>query len=138
MYRLAISTDQIMPFWQRFICRTEHICACGRQPDIIFDFVRGEPETFWDDGTATAIIGTLTALQVQQFAGDIGRIDAACIFVLHLVEATFAASVAQGFPLRPIEACERRLPKGNFGHINGPIWPVQPLPNQVHLHWRGC
>jgi hypothetical protein len=46
----------------------------------------------------------LTGLQVKQFAGDIGGIDAAGIFVLHLVEATFAAPVAQGFPLRAIQA----------------------------------
>jgi hypothetical protein len=46
----------------------------------------------------------LASLQVKQFASDIGGVNAAGIFVLHLVEATFAASVAQGFPLRAIQA----------------------------------
>jgi hypothetical protein len=67
--------------------------------------------------TPVFIIRTLAAFQIKQFARDIGWVDMSCIFILHFVETTFPATVAQCFPLFSVQRVERLLPKGRFGQF---------------------
>jgi hypothetical protein len=64
----------------------------------------------------------LACLQIKQLARNVGGIDATRVFVLNLVQAAFATSVAQCLPLRAIEAFDRGFPERRLSHINGPIW----------------
>lgn len=50
-------------------------------------------------------------MAVEQATGDIGRIEIAGIGILDLVQAAFAAPVAQRLPLRPVKRGERLLPE---------------------------
>lgn len=50
---------------------------------------------------AMTIIGATAAIEVEQFASNIGGIDAAGILILHLVQAAFAAAVTKRFPFIP-------------------------------------
>src|SRR5690606_26366368 len=61
---------------------------------------------------AMLVIAAARGRKVEQAARDIGRIDAAGVLILQLVQAAFAAAVAQGFPLPGVEAGERRFPEG--------------------------
>ena len=134
MNGFTAAADQIMPIRQRLTRRAQHISASGGQPDIIVDFVGRKAKAFWHNSLTPAIIRALAGLKIKQFARDIGGINAASVLVFNLVQATFAAAVAQGLPLRAIKAFYWGLPKGRVGHINGPIWRVQPLPDRVRLH----
>jgi hypothetical protein len=40
------------------------------------------------------VVGALAAVQIEQFARDICRVDAAGIFIFNLVQAAFTAAVA--------------------------------------------
>src|SRR3546814_7708845 len=61
---------------------------------------------------AMLVIAAARGRNVEQAARDIGGIDASRVLVFQLVQAAFAAAVAQGFPLPGVEAGERRFPKG--------------------------
>src|SRR3546814_16981310 len=61
---------------------------------------------------AMLVIAAARGRNVEQAARDIGGIDAPRVLVFQLVQAAFAAAVAQGFPLPGVEAGERRFPKG--------------------------
>lgn len=63
------------------------------------------------------VIAAEAGLAIEQAAGDVGRVEIAGIFVLDLVQAAFAAAVAQRFPLRAVEGGERLLPEG--------LYPIQ-------------
>ena len=121
MNRFTATADQIMPIGQRFTRRAQHIGTGRGQPDIIVNFVGCQAKAFGHDGLAPPIICALAGRQIKQFARDIGGINPPRIFVLNLIEAAFAAAVAQCLPLRAIKAFNRCLPKGRLGHINGPI-----------------
>ncbi len=57
------------------------------------------------------VIAALRGFGVEQFAGDVGGIDAAGVFVLHLVQTAFATAIAQSLPLATVERFNRLFPK---------------------------
>ena len=66
---------------------------------------------------AVAVILALRGAPVEQAAGDVGRIELAGLLILELVQAAFAAAVAQRLPLAAVELGERlRFPEpvGSF------------------------
>ena len=73
--------------------------------------MRGQPNAVGHKAPPLAIIAALPAMPVEQAAGDIGRIDVPRILILRLVQAAFAASVAQRFPLRAIKLVEGLFPE---------------------------
>jgi hypothetical protein len=50
-------------------------------------------------------------MSVKQAAGDVGRVDTPRIFIFRLVQAAFAATVAQRFPLRAVQLVEGLFPE---------------------------
>jgi hypothetical protein len=58
-----------------------------------------------------AIVLAARRAEVEQLAGDVGRIDLAGVLVLDLVQAALAAAVAERFPFGAIESLERKLPE---------------------------
>src|SRR3546814_16501677 len=67
------------------------------------------------------VIAAARGFQVEQVAGDVGRIDAARVLILQLVQTAFAAAVAQRLPLSGIEGRQRRLPQGARGRYFTPF-----------------
>src|SRR3546814_16282094 len=78
------------------------------------------------------VIAAARGFQVEQVAGDGGRIDAARVLILQLVQTAFAAAVSQRLPLSGIEGRQRRLPKGARGRYfthfanSAAAWPGAP------------
>src|SRR3546814_16835690 len=70
------------------------------------------------------VIAAARGFQVEQVAGDVGRIDAARVLILQLVQTAFAAAVAQRLPLSGIEGRQRSLQTGArgryFTHLANP------------------
>lgn len=132
---LAITATQIMPIGQWLTLRTQAIGAGQRQPWQIVHHGRRQVQTIRHQSLAVPIVPALRRRRIEQFAGDIGRIDAPGIFVFHLVQATFAAAIAQGLPLRGVEAGQRRFPKGDVGHrrVIGPSGRVRRRPMLARL-----
>jgi hypothetical protein len=64
---------------------------------------------------AMPIIAALRALEIEQFAGDIGHIYLAVILVFGFQQTAFAATIAQGFPLAPIQRFKRLFPERLVG-----------------------
>lgn len=114
MHGLAIPAHQIMPVGKRFIVRAEAIGAGTRQPGDLLDIAGGEPDAFGDIGAAMLVVAAEAGLTIEQATGNIGRIEIAGVLILDLVQAAFAAAVAQRFPLRAVEGRERLLPEGRY------------------------
>lgn len=100
-----------MPIGQRFTRRTQHIGAGYRQPDVIVNLTLGQAKAFRDYRLAIAIVGASAGLEVKQFACDVRRVNASSIFILDLVQAAFAAAIAQSLPLRAVEGFNWCLPE---------------------------
>src|SRR3546814_14723104 len=67
------------------------------------------PHAFADEGVAVAIVRTLPARAIEQPAGDAGRDQRTGFVILELVDAAFAAAVAQRLPLSAIELFDRHV-----------------------------
>src|SRR3546814_11432568 len=67
------------------------------------------PHAFADEGVAVAIVRTLPARAIEQPAGDVGRDQRTGFVILELVDAAFAAAVAQRLPLSAIELFDRHV-----------------------------
>src|SRR5690349_4007327 len=110
-----------MPLRQGAALSAKAISASERQPGNVPHIVARQSHAVWHETAAMLIVGALRALPVEQAAGDIGGIDAAGVGVLDLVQAAFAATVAQGFPLAAIKRFERRFPEvwlgGHLTHL---------------------
>jgi hypothetical protein len=104
-----VAADQIMPVGQRLALGTQTIGAGRRQPVDRSDIARGQPNAIGDKGAAMPVIGTLRGAPVEQATGDVGREQLARLLILQLVQASFAAAVAQRLPLAAIELVERRI-----------------------------
>ena len=122
MHRLAITADQIMPFGQRLPILTEHISTGRWKPRIIVDCLACQPDAIRHMHPALAIIGAAAAIQIEQFASDVGGIDAAGILILHLVQAAFAAAIAKRFPFIPGKRFDWPFPEGGIAQLSAPIW----------------
>jgi len=112
VHRLAITADEIMPVGQRFALGAQAIGAALRQPLEVVDLCLGQCQAVGNMAAAVLVIAAARSGKVEQAARDIGGIDAARILILQLVQAAFAAAVAQSLPLPGVEAGERRFPKG--------------------------
>src|SRR3546814_2359495 len=66
----------------------------------------GQGQAIGDVAAPVLVIAAARRRQVEQAARDIGRIDAPRVLVLQLVQAAFAAAVAQRLPLSGIQAGE--------------------------------
>ena len=99
----AITGDEVVPVGQRLSLVAEAIGARRGQPFDPADVARVQADAFRDIGVAVLVVGTASGLAVEQAAGDVGRVELARLLVLQLVQAAFAASVAQRFPLRAVE-----------------------------------
>ena len=64
---------------------------------------------------AAGVIAAAAGPGVEQFAGDIGEVDAAGVFVLELDEAAASAPVAERFPLAPGQFAQWLAPERLFG-----------------------
>ena len=76
-----------------------------------------EPMT--DDFTTEKLFQALRsrAAPIKQVAGNIGGVQFPGILILKLVDATFAAAIAQGFPLRPVEPVKRHIFPKTRAHL---------------------
>src|SRR3546814_3627783 len=101
-----------MPVGQRPPLLAQAVGAALRQPFDIGDLDLGQRQTVGDVAAAVLVIAAARGRKVEQPARDIGGIDAPGILILQLVQAAFAAAVAQRLPLPRVEAGERGLPKG--------------------------
>ena len=64
-------------------------------------------------------MNTAAGCVIQKAAGDVGQSHFTAVFIFKLVEATFPATVAQGFPLNGVHFLKRLVfPefRGQFGH----------------------
>ena len=100
-----------MPILERLICGAKAVSASRGQPAEIVDPPALELDAIVDQFLAALVIGALTGVAVEQFAGDVGKMIFAGIVILKLVQAAAPAAVAQGFPLAPVEACQGLFPK---------------------------
>ena len=107
---LVIATDEIVPVRQRQIVRPPHIGTGFRQPVHRLQPSESQPDAVRHLGKAIAIVGALPGPPVQQPASDIGGVNFPRVFVLKLVEAAFAAAVAQAFPFALCHLGERFIP----------------------------
>lgn len=80
------------------------------------------------------VIGAATAFEIEKFAGNIGRVNAAGILILYLVQAAFPAPVAQRLPLLSIEGLYRLFPEGGRAQLSEPTLQVLLLPTSGRLH----
>ena len=101
--RLAASRDQIMPVGQRLAFAAQAIGAGRRQPVELVELGRVELHAIGDLRLRLRIIGAAAVAPVEQFAGDVGRVELAGLLILELVQAAAAAAVAQRFPLAAVE-----------------------------------
>ena len=118
---IAAAANQIMPIGQWLARIAQNIGAGRWQPEIIADFAPRQPDAIGDIHPAGLVIRTLAAFQVEQLARDIGGIDAARVLILHLMQAAFAAAIAQGLPLRTVELVQRTFPEWRFAQFSAPI-----------------
>src|SRR3546814_20043781 len=101
-----------MPVGQRPPLLAQAVGAALRQPFDIGDLALGQRQTVGDVAAAVLVIAAARGRKVEQPARDIGGIDAPGILILQLVQAAFAAPVAQRLPLPRVQAGERGLTKG--------------------------
>src|SRR3546814_20154186 len=92
-----------MPVGQALPRRAQPIGAGRWQPVDIADVRHRQPHAFADEGVAVAIVRTLPARAIEQPAGDVGSDQRTGFVILELVDAAFAAAVAQRLPLSAIE-----------------------------------
>ena len=85
MHSLPVAADQIVPWRQRVAIGAQDIGAGSGQPRIIVDGAPRQPDAIGHMQPPVPVIGAAAAVQVKQFARDIGGIDSARIFILHLV-----------------------------------------------------
>ena len=90
---------------------TKPVSAGGGQPVHFRDIGLAQPDAVRDISAPVAIIAATAAPAIEQPAGDVGREQLAGDVILKLVEAAFAAAVAQGFPFGPAQLGERALPE---------------------------
>ena len=108
---LAIAADEIVPLRQRFTGGAQPVGAGSGQPADFLQLARGQPHAIRHESAPLAVIAATRGVPVEQPARNIGRIDAPGVGILDLVQATFAAAVAQSLPLRPVERLERLFPE---------------------------
>jgi hypothetical protein len=116
VHGFAVARDQIMPIGQRITIRAQAIGAAFGEPADLADVRGGQPQAVRHESAALAIVAAARGLAVEQAAGDIGGEYLAAIGILDLVEAAFAAAVAQRLPFRPVERRQRPLPEVHFTH----------------------
>lgn len=107
VYRLSITANQVMPFRQRFVFGTQYIGAGFWQPVHGHKLGRRQPDAFRHMCVAMLVVRTAAGGPVEQAAGNIRRMQLTGILILELVDATFAAAIAKGFPLRPVKSRQR-------------------------------
>src|SRR4051812_17276156 len=100
-----------MPIEQRLSVRPQAVCAAVGKPVETAEVRPVELHAVRDQLQPVLVIEAPAVAAVEQFAGDIGRVEHAGFLVLELVDAAAAATIAQGFPLAAIELAERLLPK---------------------------
>lgn len=105
----AISANQIMPFRKRQPLRPPDISTSFGQPVHRFKPRRREPDAFGNMGMAMPIVGAPATVPVKEAARDIGGKEFARFLILKLMKTTFAATVAQCFPLGPVERRQRAI-----------------------------
>src|SRR3546814_4922280 len=85
--------------WSSDVCSsdlsTQLVSAAFGQPFNVVQQPQGQPKTVRNKRLPAAIIHALRAMPVKQFAGHVGGINPTAVLILYLVQAAFAASVAQ-------------------------------------------
>ena len=92
--RFAAPADQIMPIMQGQAIGAQPIGAALGEPVHRGSQTRSEAKTIRHKFPAVLVVTASAALDIQQFAGDVSRIDRAAILILHLVQAALAAAIA--------------------------------------------
>lgn len=78
--------------------RNKPIGAGLRQPGNRKHFFRRQPDAVRHDRAAVFIIAAAAGLAIKQTAANAGPVNIAGVIILQLGQATFAATVTQGFP----------------------------------------
>ena len=85
--------ESVISLAERWV-RAQPVRAGFGQPIHCPDFIPVEHYAVGDQCLAMPIVGAAPMLPVEQFAGDVGRVKDAGVFVLKLVQAAAAATVA--------------------------------------------
>src|SRR5690606_11896686 len=126
--------DEVMPCGQRLTLTPQAIGAGAGEPAYRLHLLRCQAHAIRNEAAAILVAGALPAVPIEQAAGDIGGIDAAGILILRLVQAAFAASVAQRFPLRAVELIEGFFPE--IQCLTSPIFRGTPEHDRARPHPR--
>ena len=110
MNRIAVTAHQIMPVGQRKTGIAKHISTGRWQPFEIAYFAARKPKAIRYKRPPVPVITTLRGLRVQQLTSDIGRVNTTSVLVLNLMQAAFAAAIAQRLPLRAVKRFQRGFP----------------------------
>ena len=115
--RIAISANEIMPIRQWLVLGAQHISAGFWKPVHRLELCRSQSDAFGHIGMAVLIVRTTSAVPIQQAARDIGGMQFPRILIFKFVDAAFAATVAQGLPLRPIKPGQRHVLPETPAHL---------------------
>ena len=111
MNAVTISADQIVPIGQRLARVAQNVRTGRWQPFEVADFALSKAQTIGHKRSPVLVVAAQCGFDIEQFARDVGRVNPAGLVVFDLVQAAFAAAVAQCLPLSPIECFERGLPE---------------------------
>jgi len=100
-----------MPISKRFASSAQTIGAGVRKPVERPEVPAVERHAIRDAALAMGVVEAAAFAPVEQFAGDVGRIQLARLLILQLVHAATPASVAQRFPLATVERGQGLFPK---------------------------
>ena len=95
--RVAATLER-MPVGKITLLGKTPVGAGLRQPIGIFQHLGGDGDAIGYSGRAVRVVGATTGCYIQQPTMDIGVADRARVDVFEFVEATFGATITEGFP----------------------------------------
>ncbi|MNU52172.1 hypothetical protein D3C71_411780 [compost metagenome] len=95
MHGAAAAGDERVPLRQALPLCQQAVSAARRQPVELGNLVEGDLQAVRLFFKAVAVVGTLAGLGIEQVAGHIGEHQLLGVLVDQLVQAAFAAAVAQ-------------------------------------------
>lgn len=95
----GITGDERMPVRQRFAIGDQTVGAGWWQPVDFRQRGGGQRNTVGHFTRTVGVITARAAVRIEEAAGDVGEFQLAGFIVAQFVQATAAATVAEGFPL---------------------------------------
>ena len=115
MHRVAAAADQMVPPVEIVALGNQPVGAGRRKPVDRPDGLGGQLHAIRHDRPSIVVILAAAGSRIKQAASHGGPVDFACVLVLELGQAAFAAAVAKRLPLLGRHRLERQaLPERGF------------------------